>query len=175
HLLGGRLVLVENPHLNIARRLVGEILLAVDGSARNVIAVADLQHLRRLALDGESDFALLNRRPLVAGMAVELVACARRHGHGLHPYLARRIFLQWHREIALVLERRRCRLRPCRRLGHGSCHEDYWKDQLVHEPLPWATFEQLLLSEAPYIVCMALGRVQMRPVISLRGVDTFGV
>src|SRR6266581_1662639 len=107
HCLRGRLALIENPHLDIARGLVGEILLAVNGSARNVIAVAGLQHLGRLALDGEGDFALLNRRPLVAGMAVELVACARRHGHGLHPHLARRVLLKWRCKIAIVLERRR--------------------------------------------------------------------
>src|SRR5712691_9317022 len=62
--LGGGLVLVENPHLDVARRLVGKILLAVDGAARNVVAVAGLEHVRRLSLDGEGDFALLHRGPL---------------------------------------------------------------------------------------------------------------
>src|SRR5438105_9288339 len=91
--LGSRLVLVENPHLDVAGGLVGEVLLAVDGAARNMIVVAGLEHLRRLAFDGEGDLALLNRGPLVAGMAVELVAGARRHGDGLQPHLARRVFL----------------------------------------------------------------------------------
>src|SRR5437016_1422884 len=69
-LLGGRLVLVENPHLDVARRLVAQILLAMDGAARNIIPVAGLEHLRRLSLDGEGDVALLDRGPLVAGMAM---------------------------------------------------------------------------------------------------------
>src|SRR5216683_4996074 len=91
HRLGGRLVLVENPHLDVARWLVVEILLAVDGTARNIITITSLEHLRRLPLDGEGDFALLDRGPLLAGMAVELVAGARRHGDGLQPHLARRV------------------------------------------------------------------------------------
>src|SRR5215470_15204953 len=83
--LGGRLVLVENPHLDVARRLVGEILLAVDGAARNVVTVACLEHVWRLPLDGEGDLSLLDRGPLLAGMAVKLVAGARRHRHRLQP------------------------------------------------------------------------------------------
>jgi hypothetical protein len=67
HLLGGRLVLIEDPHLDVARRLVAEILLAVDGAARNIIVVAGLEHLRRLPLDGERNFAFLDRGPLLAG------------------------------------------------------------------------------------------------------------
>src|SRR5262245_49512455 len=80
HLLRRRLALVEDAHLGVARRLVGEVLLAVDGAARDIIVLAGLEHLRRLALDREGDLALLHRRPLVAGMAVELVAGTRRHG-----------------------------------------------------------------------------------------------
>src|SRR5580704_12226230 len=102
-LLGRRLVLVENPHLDVARRLVAEILLAVDGAARDIIVVAGLEHLRRLPLHREGDFALLDRGPLLAGMAMELVAGARWHGDGLQPHLACRVFFQRHREIALVL------------------------------------------------------------------------
>src|SRR5205085_1834856 len=86
--LGRRLVLVENPHLDVARGPVGEILLAVNGAARNVVTLAGLKHLRRLSLDGEGDFAFLDRGPLVPRMAVELVAGARRHGDGLQPHLA---------------------------------------------------------------------------------------
>jgi hypothetical protein len=40
HLLSGWLVLVENPHLDVASRLVGQILLTVYGATRNIIAVA---------------------------------------------------------------------------------------------------------------------------------------
>src|SRR5438046_5763275 len=89
NLLGGRHALVENPHLDVTRRLVGEILLAVDGAARHVVMVAGLEHLRRLSLDGEGDFTFLDRGPLLAGMAVELVAGAGRHGDGLQPPLGR--------------------------------------------------------------------------------------
>ena len=92
HRLGRRLALVENPHLDVARRPAGEILLAVDGTAWNMIMIAGLEHLRRLPLDGEGDFALLDGSPLLAWMAVELVAGARRHGDGLQPHLARWVF-----------------------------------------------------------------------------------
>src|SRR5882724_7891270 len=71
HDLGLRHVLVGNVHLDRARRCIGEILVAVDGAARNVDPVADLEHARRLALDGIGDLALLDRPPLLAWMAME--------------------------------------------------------------------------------------------------------
>src|SRR5262252_845568 len=73
HPLSGWLVLVENPHLDVARRLVAQILLTVDGAARNIVAVAGLEHHWRLPLDRECDLALLDRGPLIAGVAVELI------------------------------------------------------------------------------------------------------
>src|SRR5262244_3536925 len=56
--LGLRHVLVGDVHLDRARRRVGEILVAMDSAARNVDPVADLEHARRLALDGVGDLAL---------------------------------------------------------------------------------------------------------------------
>src|SRR3954468_15410786 len=67
-LLGSRFALVENPHLDVARRLAAQILLPMDGAARDIVAVAGLEHLRGLPLDGEGDFTLLDRGPLVARM-----------------------------------------------------------------------------------------------------------
>src|SRR6202521_3526798 len=60
------LVLVDDVELDRACRLVGEVLVAVNGAAWNVGVVADLEGTRRLAPDGEGDFAFLHRRPLVA-------------------------------------------------------------------------------------------------------------
>jgi len=81
------------------------------------------------------DFALLDCGPLLAGMAVELVAGARRHGDGLQAHLTRRIFLQRHRKMPIVLQLRRRRLRPNAR-RYAGCHEHCWDDQFVYEFLP---------------------------------------
>ncbi len=52
YLLDQRLVLVHDVELDRARRLVGEVLIAVDRAARDVGAVAGLERARRLALNG---------------------------------------------------------------------------------------------------------------------------
>src|SRR6266700_4221449 len=72
HRLGLGLVLVRDIELDRARRTVRDILVAVNGAARDIDELADLEHARRLALDREGDFALLHRPPLVAWMAMEL-------------------------------------------------------------------------------------------------------
>src|SRR5260370_40584776 len=112
----------ENIHHDVACRLVAEVLLSVDGAASNVVAVAGLEHDWGLSLDGEGDFALLDRGPLIAGVAMELVAGAGRHGDGYHLYFARRVFLQGRRKISDGLASGRRRLRPC----GGREHAGYW-------------------------------------------------
>src|SRR5215831_1988811 len=119
--LGYRLALVENIQHDVACRLVAEVLLSVDGAARNVVALAGLEHDWGLSLDGEGDFALLDRGPLIAGVAMELVAAAGRQGNGYHLYFARRVFLQGRREISDGLAIRRRRLRPCGGREHAGC------------------------------------------------------
>src|ERR1700719_4346972 len=94
HRLKQRLVLVHDIELDRARRLVGEILVPMDGAARDVGAVADLERAWLLALDGQGDFALLDGGPLVAGMPVEIVAFFWRNSDGLQPHEARRIVLE---------------------------------------------------------------------------------
>src|SRR5271170_2585521 len=105
--LGYRLALVEHSHHDVAHRLIAEVLLSVDGAARHVVAVAGLEHDWGLSLDGEGDFALLDRGPLIAEVAMELVAAAGLHGDGLHIYFARRVFLQGRRKISGDLGSRR--------------------------------------------------------------------
>src|SRR5262249_9442141 len=75
-----RLILVPDIELDRARWLVRKVLIAVNSTARNVDAVADLERSRLLAFDGQGDFAFLHCRPLVARMPVELIALARRNG-----------------------------------------------------------------------------------------------
>src|SRR5260370_9634630 len=87
--LGYRLACGENIHHDVACRLIAEVLLAVDGAARNVVAVAGLEHDWGLSLDREGDFSLLDRGPLIAGVAMELVAGAARHGNGYDRSFAR--------------------------------------------------------------------------------------
>src|SRR5712672_4206386 len=111
--LGYRLAVVENIQHDIARQLVAEVLLSVDGAASNVVAVAGLEHDWGLSLDGEGDFALLDRGPLIAGVAMELVAGAGRHGDRYHLYFSRGVFLQGRGEISDGLANRRRRLGPC--------------------------------------------------------------
>src|ERR1700680_1664563 len=134
--LGYRLAFVENSHHDVACRLVAEVLLSVDGAARNVVALAGLEHDWGLSLDGEGDFALLDRGPLIAGMAMEVVVGAGRRGDGYHINFARRVFLQGRREISGSLENWRCRLRPCGGRKHTSCCEHFCNDQFSHELLP---------------------------------------
>src|SRR5262249_11545128 len=86
HLLGLRLVLIGDIDLDRARRRVREVLIAVNRAARHVDALAGLEDARRFAPDGERDLALLHRPPLIARMAVELVARARRNHHRLHSH-----------------------------------------------------------------------------------------
>jgi hypothetical protein len=51
--------------LRASRRTVtGEIVLTADGAAWNIITFAGLEHVWRLPLDGEGDFALLDRERL---------------------------------------------------------------------------------------------------------------
>src|ERR1700674_5385259 len=119
--LGYRLALVENSHHDVARRLVAEVLLSVDGAARKVVTVVGLEHDWGLSLDSEGDFALLDRGPLIAGVAMELVAGAGRHGDGYHLYFARRVFLQGRREISDGLASWRRRLRPCGSREQTGC------------------------------------------------------
>src|ERR1700722_12747538 len=88
-----RLALVENAQHDVAHRLVGEVLLSVNGAARNVVALTGLEHDRRLSLDGEGDLALLDRGPLIAGMTMEMIVGAGWRGDGLHIDFARRIVL----------------------------------------------------------------------------------
>src|SRR5215467_15774684 len=57
--LGYRLVVVENIQHDVARRFVAEVLLSMDDTARNVVALTGLEHDWGLSLDGEGDFALL--------------------------------------------------------------------------------------------------------------------
>ena len=134
--LGYRLALVENIHHDVACRLVTEVLLSVDGAARNVVAVADLEHNWGLSLDGEGDFARLDRGPLIAGVAMELVAGAGRHGDGYHLYFARRVFLQGRREISDGLAGRRRRLRPCGGCEHAGYCEHFCNDRFFHQLFP---------------------------------------
>src|SRR6266702_4393219 len=131
------LVLVHDVELDRARRLVGQVLITVHAAARDVDAVAGLEGARCLALDGQGDFAFLHRRPLVARMAVELVAGARRYGDGLQPHHARSVVLQRRRVIDLYIRIGRRRLRPCGGGYDSGCHDDGGNNQLVHEVLPW--------------------------------------
>ena len=134
--LGYRLALVENIQRDVARRLVAEVLLSVDDAARNVVALAGLEHDWGLSLDGEGDFAVLDRGPLIAGVAMELVAGAGRHGDGYHLYFARRVFLQGRREISDGLANwRRC-LRPCGGREHAGYCEQLCDEQFFHELFP---------------------------------------
>ena len=71
-----------------AGRLVGQVLVAVNGAARHVDKLAGLEDARRLALDGVGDFALLHRPPLIPRMAVELVAGAGWNHDRLQPHHA---------------------------------------------------------------------------------------
>src|SRR5881275_1795684 len=71
---GDRRILVHDIEFDRARRLVGHVLVAMDGPARDVDPFTRLEDARRLPLDGEGDFALLDGRPLVAVMTVEFVA-----------------------------------------------------------------------------------------------------
>src|SRR5438105_4068841 len=68
HRLGLGLALVGDVELDGAHRPVCHVLVAVDRAARNIDIIARLEHTRRLALDGEGDFAFLYRPPLIAGM-----------------------------------------------------------------------------------------------------------
>src|SRR5215831_5205697 len=113
-------VLVGDVHLDRARRCVGEILVAMDGAARNIDPVAHLEHARCLALDRIGDLALLDRPPLLARMAMELIARARGNDDILHPYLPRRVLLERHLKIHRrpELRLRGRRLRP----RHGRDH-----------------------------------------------------
>src|SRR5437667_11447075 len=99
HLLGLRDVLVGDIELDRARRSVRQVLIAVDGAARDEDEFADLEHARRLAPDGIGDLALLHRPPLIAGMAMERIARARRNDDGLHPHDAGWVFFERLHEI----------------------------------------------------------------------------
>src|SRR5216683_2435295 len=92
-LLGLRLVLVGDVEFDRARRIGRNVLVAMNGTAGNINEVAGLERARRLALYGEGDLALLHRPPLVARVAVELVAGARRNDDRLQPHLAARVLL----------------------------------------------------------------------------------
>src|SRR5262249_55735100 len=127
------LTLVEYIRHDVAGRLVAEVLLSVDSATSNVVAVAGLEHDGGLSLDSESDFALLDRGPLIAVVAMKLVAGARRYRDGDHLYFARRIFLQEGREISDGLAGRHRRLRPCGgRRDTGYCEQSR-NDRLFHE------------------------------------------
>src|SRR5215471_3157906 len=121
--LGHRFALVENVYHDVARRLVAEVLLSVDDAAGNVVALAGLEHEWRLSLDGEGHFALLDRSPLIAGVAMEFVAGTGRHGDGYHLYCARRVFLQGRHEISDGLARWRRLLGPCGGREHAGGRE----------------------------------------------------
>src|SRR5437879_4054314 len=98
--LGYRLAPVENSHHDVARGPVAEVMVSVFGPATIAFAVAGLEHDWGLSLDGEGYFPLLHCGPLIARVAMELVACAGRHRDGYHPYFAHRVFLQGCREIS---------------------------------------------------------------------------
>src|SRR5260370_25829640 len=59
--LGYRLALVENIHHHVSCRLVAEVLLSLDDAARDVVAFSGPEHDWGPSLDGEGDFALLDR------------------------------------------------------------------------------------------------------------------
>src|SRR5262249_4161911 len=134
--LGCLLALVENIHHDVACRLVAKVLLSVDGAARNVVALAGLEHDWWLSPDGEGNFALLDRSPLIAGVAMELVAGAGRHRYRYHLYFSRWVFLQGRREISDGLASRRRRLRPCGGRQHAGYCEHFCNDQFLHELFP---------------------------------------
>jgi hypothetical protein len=101
-----------------------------------MVAVAGLEHDRGLSLDGEGDFALLDRSPLIAGVTMELVAGARRHCDRYHLYFSRGVFLQGRREISGGLANRRRRLRRCGGRKHAGYCEHFCNDQSLHELFP---------------------------------------
>jgi hypothetical protein len=94
HLLGLGLVLVRDVELDRARRTLREVLVAVNRATPDVDKITRLHNSRRLALDGEGDFPFLHRPPLVARVAMELVARARRNHDGLQAHHAGRILLE---------------------------------------------------------------------------------
>src|SRR2546422_5187728 len=88
HLFGLGLVLVRDIEFDRPRRTLRKVLVAVNRAARDVDIVASLHETRRLAPDSEGDFAFLHGPPLVAWVAMELVASARRNDDGLQPHHA---------------------------------------------------------------------------------------
>jgi hypothetical protein len=138
HLLGLRHVLVGDVELDRARRSAALVLVAVDGAARDEDEFADLEHPRRLALDGVGDLALLHRPPLIAGMAMKHIARTRRNDDGLHPHNAGRVLLKRLLEIGRGPELRigLRRLRPRNACRQTSRHRDGRDYQLVHRDLP---------------------------------------
>src|SRR4051794_22831243 len=69
-----RLILVLDQELDGARRRVALVLVAMDRAARDVDALARLEHPRRLASDAEGDLALDHHLPLVAVVGVVGIA-----------------------------------------------------------------------------------------------------
>jgi hypothetical protein len=86
YLLRLGLVFVRYVELDRARRKLREVLVAVNRASRDIDELAGLHKTRLLSLDRVGDFAFLDGPPLIAGVAMKLVACARRNDDRLQAH-----------------------------------------------------------------------------------------
>src|SRR4051812_16761804 len=105
----------------------------MNDATRNVDTVARLQDTRRLALDGEGDFALLQHRPLIARVTMKVVASAWGNAGRLHAHDAGRVAFERRRLIGNVLVLQPLCNGPGRRKGR---HENADSQPVAHEFLP---------------------------------------